>query len=109
MTFPNDENGSVLAEMQAAGLDLSKSLIVEFFQLFEVEANARAMAEHINNSDMQADVTVHPDTTPNVWDVDCKVEMIPSYENIVAMEETFEKLARQFDGYNDGWGVHYEE
>lgn len=109
MTFPNDENGSVLAEMQAAGVDLTKSHVVEFFQLFEIEENARALAEYINNSDMPATVKVHPDTSPNVWDVDCQIDMIPSYDNIVAMEEKFEELARKFDGYNDGWGVQFDE
>ncbi|OUS28801.1 hypothetical protein A9Q98_07190 [Thalassotalea sp. 42_200_T64] len=107
MTFPNDENGSVLAEMQEAGIDLSQPVIVEFFQLFEQQDNANALAQHITNSEMDVKVNVHPDQTPNVWDVDCQIEMIPSYDNIVAMEETFEKLARKFDGYNDGWGVHY--
>ena len=109
MTFPNDENGSVLAEMQDAGIDLSKPLMVEFFQLFEKKENAQAMADHIIASDMQAQVSVHPDQTPNVWDMDCKIELIPSYDNIVSMEDKFEKLARQFDGYNDGWGVHYDD
>ncbi|WNC69274.1 ribonuclease E inhibitor RraB [Thalassotalea nanhaiensis] len=109
MTFPNDENGSVLAEMQEAGIDLSKSLTVEFFQLFEQEKDARALAEFVQNSDMNAVVNVHPDQTPNVWDVDCQIEMVPSYENIVAMEEKFEKLANKFNGFNDGWGVQQDD
>ncbi|WOH37140.1 ribonuclease E inhibitor RraB [Thalassotalea fonticola] len=109
MTFPNDENGIVLAEMQDAGIDLSKLLTVEFFQLFEHEKDAKDMAKFISNSDMNATVNVHPDQTPNVWDVDCKVEMIPSYENIVAMEEKFEQLAQKFNGFNDGWGVQQDD
>ncbi|NMP15909.1 ribonuclease E inhibitor RraB [Thalassotalea sp. Y01] len=109
MSYPNDEHGQVLAEMEQAGIDLSKPIVVEFFQLFEQEDNANALAKHIEESDMQATVTVHPDKSPGVWDVDCRLEMIPSYDNIVEMEQTFEKLARQFDGYNDGWGVHFED
>lgn len=109
MTFPNDENGLVLAEMQDAGIDLSKSLTVEFFQLFEQEKDARSMAKFIADSDMNATVKVHPDQTPNVWDVDCQVNMIPSYENIIAMEDKFEKLANKFSGFNDGWGVQQDD
>ncbi|WP_371188291.1 ribonuclease E inhibitor RraB [Thalassotalea maritima] len=105
MTLPNDEHGSILAEMQEAGIDLSQPIDVVFYQLFEQEDNARALAADIEQSDMQASVKVHADQTPGVWDVDCTIQMIPSYENIVAMEEKFEKLARKFDGYNDGWGV----
>ena len=109
MSFPNDETGSILAEMSDAGIDLSKPLIVEFFQLFEDEKNARAMAEHIENSDVDANVKVHPDQTPNVWDVDCTMTMIPSYDNIIKNETLFETLARKFDGYNDGWGIQVDD
>ncbi|MFT7430374.1 MAG: hypothetical protein ACI971_000826, partial [Colwellia sp.] len=35
MTFPNDETGQILAEMQDAGIDLSIIHPVVFFQLFE--------------------------------------------------------------------------
>ncbi|WP_068545839.1 ribonuclease E inhibitor RraB [Thalassotalea crassostreae] len=108
MTFPNDENGSVLREMEDAGIDLSKPLLVEFFQLFEQEDNAKAMAEYMQTEESGFTVNFHPDKTPNVWDVDCTVEMLPSYDNIVAMEEKFEKLARKFDGYNDGWGIQVD-
>ncbi len=109
MSFPNDETGAVLAEMQDAGIELSKPVIVEFFQLFEDENNARALADYIKNSDIDAIVKVHPDQTPNVWDVDCTMKMIPSYENITKNEVMFEKLARRFSGYNDGWGVQLDD
>ncbi len=105
MSFPNDETGNVLTEMQQAGLDLSQSVEVTFFQLFEEKSNAIAMQQFVEQSDMQATVSLHPDQTPNVWDVDCTLTMVPSYDNIVEFEEKFENIARQFDGYNDGWGV----
>lgn len=109
MNFPNDENGSVLNEMHQAGVDLSKLATVEFFQLFEDEKNARAMAKHIKDENIATDIKVHPDKTAGVWDVDCCIEMIPSYDNIVTKEAMFEKMARKFDGYNDGWGIAIDD
>jgi regulator of RNase E activity RraB len=50
-------------------------------------------------------VTLQPDQAPNVWDVDCTVQMTPSYDAIVAQEAEFEQLATKFKGYNDGWGI----
>ena len=109
MNFPNDETGSVLAEMQEAGIDLSAPVKVVFFQLFEDKANAQAMADHIKADGLANEVNLHPDQTPNVWDVDCTLTMVPSHENITKHEAQFEQVARKFDGYNDGWGVQVED
>ena len=105
MNFPNDETGQVLAEMQQAGINLSTSHHVVFFHLFEQKSQAEAMAEFVKANHPEMTVDLHEDETPNVWDVDCSLVMIPTHESIVAQEETFEKIAAKFSGYNDGWGI----
>ena len=104
-SFPNDETGQVLTEMAAAGIDLNKQHAVVFFQLFENEADAKAMAAHLAQEQPDLSVAVHPDEIPNVWDLDCTIAMIPSYHAIVEQEQAMEKLAAKFNGYNDGWGI----
>jgi regulator of RNase E activity RraB len=105
MTFPNDETGQVLAEMQEAGIDLTLVHKIVFFQLFEKKEQAEAMAEHLNKKAPDMVLSIHPDETPNVWDLDCTVEMLADYEAIVAQETQFEQIASKFEGYNDGWGI----
>ncbi len=105
MDFPNDETGQVLAEMHQAGIDLSKSHDVVFFHLFEQESQAHAMAEHLKQIMPNVALTVHPDETPNVWDLDCTVNMVPTYQAIIDKEAEFEQIAAKFSGYNDGWGI----
>ena len=105
MTFPDDETGQVLAEMQAAGINLNEMHNVVFFQLFEQELQAKAMVEHLTEKAPGMIVTLEPDELPNVWDLNCTVTMIPSYEAIVAQEAEFELLATKFKGFNDGWGI----
>lgn len=106
MNFPNDDTGQVLAEMHEAGVDLSITHAVTFFQLFEEKSQAEAMAEHLRAKAPEMKLSVHPDKeTPNVWDLDCVIDMVPFYDAIVAQEAQLEKIARQFDGYNDGWGI----
>jgi hypothetical protein len=105
MNFPTDETGQVLAEMQQAGIDLSVTHNVVFFHLFEQQAQAQAMANFINENMTDVSVSVHPDETPNVWDVDCTIQMVPSYDNVNKQEADFEQLANKFSGYNDGWGI----
>jgi len=105
MTFPNDDTGQVLSEMQQAGIDLSQPHEVVFFQLFEKKEQAEAMAKHLKVAAPDMKTAIHPDETPNVWDLDCTLAMVPSYDGIVAQEAEFEQLAAKFDGYNDGWGI----
>ncbi len=105
MSFPEDETGQVLAEMQAAGIDLNEMHSVVFFQLFEQEQQAQALVAHLAEQAPDMLVELTADELPNVWDVNCTVSMIPSYDAIVAQEAEFEQLAAKFKGYNDGWGI----
>jgi hypothetical protein len=105
MNYPNDETGQVLAEMQQAGIDLSQSYKVVFFHLFEQENQAKLMADYIQANHPEMIIELHPDETPNVWDLDISLTMVPSHAAISAQETAFEKLASKFSGYNDGWGV----
>ena len=105
MSFPNDDTGNVLREMQQAGIDLSEMHDVVFFQLFEEKAQAEQLVVHLKSAAPTMQVVLHPDETPNIWDVDCTVRMVPSYDGIVAQEAEFEQLAAKFKGYNDGWGI----
>ncbi|GHE93441.1 ribonuclease E inhibitor RraB [Thalassotalea profundi] len=105
MTFPNDDTGQVLAEMYNEGIDFSIIHKVVFFQLFEHIEDAQAMADHLAAKAPEMEVNLHADETPNVWDVDCAVNMLLDYDAIIAQEAEFEQLAAKFNGYNDGWGV----
>lgn len=105
MTFPNDDTGNVLNEMAQAGVDLTVIHPVVFFQLFEQQAQAQQLVDYLKEKAPDMQVAIHPDETPNVWDVDCTVNLVPSYDAIVAQEAEFEQLAAKFKGYNDGWGI----
>lgn len=105
MNFPEDETGQVLAEMQQAGVDLSQQHKVVFFHLFEKKSQAQAMFDLLQQTIPAISMKLHEDETPNVWDLDCTLAMVPSYDGIVEQENEFEKIAAKFDGYNDGWGI----
>jgi len=78
---------------------------VVFFHLFEQKSHAQAMVDFIHETLPETKVVLHEDETPNVWDVDCTLMMLPSYDNIIEQETAFEKMATKFSGYNDGWGI----
>lgn len=103
--WPNDDTGNVLADMDDAGIDLSIAHDVVFFQLFEKQEQAQQMANYLAVEMPALTVKVHPDEIPNVWDVDCTINMVPSYDDIIEQEQIFEQIAAKFNGYNDGWGI----
>lgn len=103
--YPNDETGNVLADMADAGVDLSIKHDVVFFQLFEQQEQAQEMADFLSEKFPDMGIVVKADESPNVWDVDCTVNMVPDYDVVVAQEQEFERIAAKFKGYNDGWGI----
>lgn len=103
--FPQDETGEVLREMQQAGIDLSVEHAVVFFQLFEKKEQAEQMLAHVQEHHPEIQVKLHPDEAPNVWDLDCTMTMVPSYDDIIKHEANLEQIAESFHGYNDGWGI----
>lgn len=103
--WPNDDTGNVLADMTDAGVDLSMVHRVVFFQLFEQKEQAQQMVDFLQANYPEITSDLHADEIPNVWDVDCAIEMIPTYDEIVSQEQRFEKIAAKFNGYNDGWGI----
>lgn len=105
MEFPNDDTGQVLSEMQSAGVDLTIVHPVTFFQLFETKEQAEAMASYLTEKAPDIEFSIHPDETPNVWDLDCIIHMLPMYDAIVAQEAQLEQIASKYKGYNDGWGI----
>ena len=105
MTFPNDETGQVLAEMQEAGINLGIEHCVVFFHLFEKKEQAVAMVDYVTEHFPSIAISLHPDETPNLWDVDCSVTMVPTYDAINAQEAELEKVATKCSGYHDGWGI----
>ncbi|MBU2871028.1 ribonuclease E inhibitor RraB [Colwellia sp. E2M01] len=105
MNYPDDETGQVLAEMHQAGIDLSQSHEVVFFHLFEKESQAQAMLDYLQEHLPAVKSNLHPDETPNVWDLDCTIVMTPSHAAIIEQEEAFDKIVTKFSGYSDGWGI----
>ncbi|MFT4925024.1 MAG: hypothetical protein ACI8WB_001114 [Phenylobacterium sp.] len=109
MNFPDDENGALLQEMFAAGLDLSQHYDVDFFHLFEKKPQAEDMAAKIAKAHPEATVKVFEDETPGVWDVSCTINIQPVYDAICAAEKAFETIAEKCHGYADGWGILGDE
>lgn len=104
MTYPDDANGDALRRMQEAGDNLTRPRDVEFTVVFPTENTAKQFADHVCALGYAASVELTRTVEDCPWDVIVVKHMVPSYEEIGAVEEWLQRAADTFGGRNDGWG-----
>ena len=113
MSYPNDEDGQVLARIAASGMDLSIPTMVEFAVAVPNEASSSQVAMSLQQKGFTTEV-YYDEGEPDYdeedgnefgpsWTVYVPMNCIPSYENVVSIQEKIESIAREFGGKVDGW------
>ncbi|MGX9461634.1 ribonuclease E inhibitor RraB [Shewanella sp. A14] len=105
MQFPDDDNGQMLAAMAEAGIDLTQSLEVDFFLVFDDQRDAESAIEALSQTDMKGELELNFDEESTKWEVIVCLHMVPEYATLVAKETELNNFAQEFDGVSDGWGV----
>ncbi|MDF0533585.1 ribonuclease E inhibitor RraB [Shewanella yunxiaonensis] len=105
MQFPDDDNGQMLQAMSDSGMDLSQSMAIDFFLVFEEQRDAESALEDLIAAGHSDDVELSFNDEIEKWEVIVSVEMVPDYDAIVAKETELNDFAAEFDGMTDGWGV----
>jgi hypothetical protein len=120
--YPNDDDGAVLADLAAQGIDMSQPLLLDF----QVHAPDQAAADAIGKALRQAgyDIEVvydegEPDEDGDIdpedeefgpsWTVYVNREMVPEYHEIMRIQADLDRLARPHGGKSDGWGAMLDE
>ena len=109
-TFPDDEDGAVLASLARAGVDLSQPVEVEFVIDAPDEGAAAAVAEAVRRAGHACAVEYDEgedgdeDLGPS-WVVYVTLELVAEHARIVALQRTFTQLAEPHGGACDGWGA----
>jgi hypothetical protein len=109
MQFPDDENGQLLAEIAAAGVDLSKMQQIDFFILFEQQTDADKFAKDIVSDALVQTADVEKCKDTGVWEVITHVQMVPEHTLLGQAEQYLESIANGYNGYGDGWGLMDED
>ena len=99
---PEEENADVLRRMANDGDDLTKARHLDFHHLFASEEDALTFEEVARNQGYWADHDFLNET--NAWLTAVHVRMVPTLEEITAMELSLDEIARSFGGEPDGWG-----
>ncbi len=99
---PNEENANVLRRMKEDGDDLTKARDIDFHHLFPNETDAAAFEEFVRSQGYQADRDYWEEL--QAWLTTVQVRMVPTLDEITALESELNEIARSFAGEPDGWG-----
>ena len=109
MQFPDDDNGQLLADMAAAGLDLNQVHTVDFFILFEQKPHAEDFIKAITADELAPVTQLQKCPDTGVWEVIASVSMVPEHTLLGQTEQYIESIANPLNGYGDGWGILGDE
>jgi hypothetical protein len=101
----DDEDKATMAALDkyvADGSDLSRPMEMDFFVAAPSEESAEVVAGRVR--ELGFATTVEASETPGGWTCNCKKVIIPSYQNVRAIEHQLDAIAREAGGYADGFG-----
>jgi hypothetical protein len=101
-TFPDDENGDVLRQMQAAGDNLEAEREMNFAFTFKTQPEAERFASGVTAQGFLAKASDYPER--KMWQAEVTHFMLPTHEAITELESRLSKMAAEHGGSPDGWG-----
>lgn len=102
--FPDDGNGDMLQALADAGVDLNKSLALDFYLVFKSKEKAEMALNELTALDQPGEVELNFNDLEQ-WELIVSLSMVPDHAAITAKEAELDKFAKKFGGFNDGWGV----
>jgi hypothetical protein len=82
--FPDDENGDVLRQMYDDGDDLTQPRMMDFCFAFLERRQALGFAEIVDDRDLEVCISYYEER--EMWQVIVHRHMIPTHQDITAME-----------------------
>jgi hypothetical protein len=117
-TYPDDDDGAVLAGLAADGVDMSQPLVIDFPVAVLDEASADAVSKALVQAGYDCEVMFdegEPDENGEIdlddeefgpsWVVYARVKMVPAYDEIIRIQAELDRVAGPLRGRSDGWGV----
>jgi hypothetical protein len=100
--FPDDDDGDALRLLAESGSDLSQEMEIDFAVDIPNQQAGEAFAAALAGMDFEIDIDF--DEEDNCWTCYCSRVMVPTYEAIVEVQATLERIGRPFGATPDGWG-----
>ena len=113
--YPDDADGSVLADLAALGIDMTQPMDIEFPVAAPDEESANEIARVLTEAGYEAEVEYDDGEDQEEqdgdeefipgWDVYVTLSMVPDYDEIIRIQADLSRLANPLGGMSDGWGV----
>ena len=100
--LPNDSDGDALRRLVADGSDLSQPMEIDFAVLVPDRDIGMAFAGVAAKEGFRTDICF--DDESRRWTCYCTRTMVPSYDAMIAVQNTLEDLGRPYAAKPDGWG-----
>lgn len=97
------ENQAILNQFADQGSDLSQARVIDFEHVFQDKTAADRFCNLAEAKGYKATLYERDDGN---WDAQASTRIIPTADAITRREMELSTLARQLDGYADGWGFY---
>ena len=117
-SYPDDVDGNILRNLAESGHDMSKPLVFDFFvdspdqesskniekELIKAGFSAEA---HFDEGELEEgeEMTEENEEFWPSWTVYVFSKMVPSYDEIMRIQEQLDTIAAPFNGKADGWEI----
>ncbi len=98
-----DPDAAVIDQLRAAGSDLSKPHVIEFFTYFQEEVSADTACGSLAAKGFSVSVSLSALTDEYLCFA--TKEVVPTLEEMHRLRSELESLAAELDGEYDGWGT----
>ena len=89
--------------MKNDGADLTKPHAIDFHIAVKDEKSANLIMKSVIPLGFKVEV-IKDEDGPG-WTCWCTKTIIPKHSTIISIEEQLDSIAREFDGWADGWGT----
>jgi regulator of RNase E activity RraB len=103
-SIAEQQDAQVIESLRHNGADVSKVHDIDFFLVFDREADATAIAEKVRVLGYEI-VGVNKTSTAKQWELHAKRKMVPELGAMQAATRVLQALASARGGYYDGWGT----
>ncbi|HSM42049.1 MAG TPA: ribonuclease E inhibitor RraB [Afifellaceae bacterium] len=102
MALPDGATGNALKRLADRGSDLALPMEMDSFIAVPPEASGLAVAAEVREHGFAT--SVERDAETGDWTCYCTKTIVPSYIEVVRIENRLDELARPHGGYADGFG-----
>ena len=104
MNLPDNDTGDALRNLVRDGSDLEKPLEMDFFIAVPSESVGKNIAELVTQKGFSC--SIEGDTETGEWTCYATKTIIPSYQNVIVIEEYLSTVSKDFGGNTDGFGSY---